>query len=66
MPVIFGFFFRSFPTGLTLYFVINNFISIGQQKALQRDKGGKHSAIGITLVISAIVFVVGYLIALIG
>ena len=31
MPVIFTFLFWGFPTGLVLYWLVNNVISIGQQ-----------------------------------
>jgi YidC/Oxa1 family membrane protein insertase len=31
LPLIFTFFFISFPAGLTLYWFINNLFSIGQQ-----------------------------------
>lgn len=31
MPVVFTFLFWGFPTGLVLYWLVNNVISIGQQ-----------------------------------
>lgn len=31
MPIVFTFFFLNFPSGLVLYWMINNFLSIGQQ-----------------------------------
>jgi len=31
MPVIFTFMFLSFPSGLVIYWLLNNVISIGQQ-----------------------------------
>jgi len=48
MPVIFTFMFMSFPTGLVLYWTVNNILSIGQQyllmgkvgiKEIDKDKG---------------------------
>ena len=31
MPVVFTFMFMSFPTGLVLYWTVNNLLTIGQQ-----------------------------------
>jgi len=31
MPVVFTFMFLSFPTGLVIYWLFNNLLSIGQQ-----------------------------------
>jgi YidC/Oxa1 family membrane protein insertase len=31
MPVIFTFMFWSFPTGLVIYWLVNNILAIGQQ-----------------------------------
>jgi YidC/Oxa1 family membrane protein insertase len=50
MPVVFTFMFLEFPTGLVLYWLVNNCLSIGQQylidrsvaagKAVEREAGG--------------------------
>ena len=50
MPVVFGFMFMGFPAGLTLYWLTNNLISIGQQKALKT--GNAKSAMKITALVS--------------
>lgn len=43
MPFIFGLMFMNFPSGLVLYWLVNNLLTIGQQllteKLLQRDGG---------------------------
>jgi YidC/Oxa1 family membrane protein insertase len=36
MPVIFTFMFLEFPTGLVLYWLVNNVLSIGQQMVIDR------------------------------
>jgi YidC/Oxa1 family membrane protein insertase len=36
MPVIFTFMFLEFPTGLVLYWLVNNLLSIGQQYLIDR------------------------------
>ncbi|MEI7429712.1 MAG: membrane protein insertase YidC [Betaproteobacteria bacterium] len=43
MPFIFGFMFFSFPSGLVLYWVVNNTLSIAQQWQITRmiENGGK-------------------------
>ena len=43
MPFVFGFMFFSFPSGLVLYWVVNNTLSILQQWQITRliDRGGK-------------------------
>jgi YidC/Oxa1 family membrane protein insertase len=43
MPFIFGFMFFFFPSGLVLYWVVNNTLSIAQQWQITRmiDRGGK-------------------------
>ena len=38
IPVVFGFFMLSIPSGLTLYFFINTVFGIGQQFLLHKDK----------------------------
>ncbi|MGH7267320.1 MAG: membrane protein insertase YidC, partial [Candidatus Rokuibacteriota bacterium] len=37
MPVIFTFMFLEFPTGLVLYWLVNNLLSIGQQHLIDRS-----------------------------
>lgn len=43
MPFVFGFMFFSFPSGLVLYWVVNNILSIAQQWQITRmiESGGK-------------------------
>ncbi|MGV8041756.1 MAG: membrane protein insertase YidC [Thermoanaerobaculaceae bacterium] len=36
MPIVFGFMFMSFPSGLVLYWLVNNLLTIGQQLVTQR------------------------------
>lgn len=36
MPLIFGFMFMSFPSGLVLYWLVNNVLTIGQQMVTER------------------------------
>jgi YidC/Oxa1 family membrane protein insertase len=36
MPVIFTFMFWSFPTGLVIYWLVNNVLAIGQQMMYNR------------------------------
>ncbi len=38
MPIIFTFIFYSFPSGLVLYWLVNNVLSIAQQYQVQRQK----------------------------
>lgn len=56
MPVVFGFMFANMPAGLTLYWLTNNVISIGQQAALRNDRGAR-SAFLVTLALAAAVFI---------
>jgi YidC/Oxa1 family membrane protein insertase len=37
MPVVFTFMFINFPAGLTLYWLVNNLLTIGQQYAMMRN-----------------------------
>lgn len=37
MPVVFTFMFINFPAGLTLYWLVNNLLTIGQQYAMSRN-----------------------------
>jgi YidC/Oxa1 family membrane protein insertase len=51
MPVVFTFMFLQFPTGLVLYWLVNNLLSIGQQylidrSAARRASGGSGGAEG--------------------
>jgi len=39
MPVVFTFMFVNFPSGLTLYWFVNNILSIGQQYLLNQKSG---------------------------
>ena len=64
MPLVFGFMFASMPAGLTLYWLTNNVISIGQQMAMRRESGKK--ALAITGGVSLAVFVIGYLLTRLG
>jgi YidC/Oxa1 family membrane protein insertase len=38
MPVVFTFMFINFPAGLTLYWLVNNLLTIGQQYAMTRTR----------------------------
>lgn len=58
MPVVMGFMFMNFPAGLTLYWLTNNFISIGQQKAFEKDKG-RHVFL-MNFGVSAVVFLLAW------
>ncbi len=64
MPIVFGFMFANFPAGLTLYWLTNNLISIGQQKAMQRQ--GRKSALAVTLGVSLGVYALVWLVVLLG
>jgi YidC/Oxa1 family membrane protein insertase len=37
MPVIFTFMFLSFPSGLVLYWLVNNILTVAQQYYIQRS-----------------------------
>ncbi|MEE8185347.1 MAG: YidC/Oxa1 family membrane protein insertase, partial [Thermodesulfobacteriota bacterium] len=37
MPIIFTFMFLSFPTGLVLYWLVNNILQIGQQYYIHKS-----------------------------
>jgi len=37
LPIIFTFFFLWFPAGLTLYWVVNNVLSIAQQYVINKQ-----------------------------
>ena len=65
MPLALGFMFAKFPSGLTLYWLTSNLISIGQQKGLYLSHdSGKASALKITLSVSVVVFVLAYVVTL--
>ena len=38
MPIVFTFMFINFPAGLTLYWLVNNLLTIGQQYAMTRTR----------------------------
>jgi YidC/Oxa1 family membrane protein insertase len=44
MPVMFTFFFLWFPSGLVLYWVVNNILSITQQYVITKRIEAKHAA----------------------
>ncbi len=44
LPVIFTFMFLNFPSGLVLYWLVNNLLSIVQQVLINREKKGKATA----------------------
>lgn len=54
MPIVFGYFFANSAAGLTLYYLTNNFISIGQQAGFRRE--GTGHALRLTLIIAVGVF----------
>ncbi len=64
VPIMFGFMFASFPAGLTLYFLVNNLISIGQQRALQ--VGGDKAALKVTAIVSVSLFLLSLLLSIVG
>jgi YidC/Oxa1 family membrane protein insertase len=39
LPIIFTFLFINFPSGLVLYWLVNNILSIGQQYRIQKRPG---------------------------
>ena len=59
MPLVFGFMFANMPAGLTLYWLTNNIISIGQQKGFKVE-GVKH-ALMLTMGVSIAVFIFVYI-----
>ena len=64
MPLFLGFMFAKFPSGLTLYWLTSNLISIGQQKGLQRVHNDGKSGLIITLTVSVAVFVLAWVVTL--
>jgi YidC/Oxa1 family membrane protein insertase len=44
MPLIFTFMFWSFPTGLVIYWLVNNILAIGQQMLYNRKADAAKSA----------------------
>ena len=68
MPVFMAFIFAGLPAGLTLYMLTNCLISIGQQKGMHADGGGREavgrSAFQVTAVVSVSVFVVAFIVTL--
>ena len=57
MPVVLSFMFVTMPSGLVLYWLTSNLITIGQQKGLHLAHDDGKSALKITLTVSLIVFV---------
>jgi len=45
MPVVFTFMFLEFPTGLVLYWLVNNCLSIGQQYLIDRSSAASRSTV---------------------
>ena len=43
LPILFTFFFLWFPAGLTLYWVVNNILSIAQQYVINKQIEGEGS-----------------------
>jgi len=39
LPIIFTFMFINFPSGLVLYWLVNNILSIGQQYRIHKKPG---------------------------
>jgi YidC/Oxa1 family membrane protein insertase len=65
MPIVFGFLFMNMPAGLTLYWLTNNIISIGQQKAMYKfGPTQAKKALGVTLAVAAVTFVLALLLSL--
>lgn len=65
VPVVFTvmFIIFPFPSGLVLYWLVNNIISIIQQTILKAER--KISPLNATLVASVVIFSVGYILTLI-
>lgn len=64
IPIVFGFFFATFPAGLTLYFLVNNLISIGQTKGLQST--GKLHPLAITGIVSLAIMTLAMILVWLG
>jgi len=47
MPLVFGVMFYFFPSGLVLYWFVNNILSILQQWQIGRMMGGNKAAAGV-------------------
>jgi YidC/Oxa1 family membrane protein insertase len=45
MPVVFTFMFLQFPTGLVLYWLVNNLLSVAQQYLIDRAVRARASAV---------------------
>ncbi len=63
MPLVFGFLFATMPAGLTLYWLTNNLISIGQQSGLRKSAA---SALQLTIGVAAGVFLFAFILTLLG
>lgn len=65
MPLVFGVLFAGMPAGLTLYWLTNNLISIGQQTGFR--KGGSNvSALKLTALIAMGVFLTAFVLTKLG
>lgn len=65
VPLVFGFMFAGMPAGLTLYWLTNNLISIGQQAGFRKD-ARPGAAFRMTLAIAFGVFALAFLAAKLG
>jgi len=63
MPLVMGFLFAKMPAGLTLYWLTNNLISIGQQSGLRKSSA---SALQLTLGVATAVFLFAFALTKIG
>ena len=62
MPLVFGFIFVNFPAGLTLYMLVNNVVSITQQRSMMSQNPG--NSLRNTVVASLLTFGAAYLLSL--
>jgi len=65
MPLVFGFLFASMPAGLTLYWLTNNLISIGQQTGFRRGSSNT-SALRLTAAIAIGLFIFAFALTKLG
>ena len=65
VPLVFGFMFASMPAGLTLYWLTNNLISIGQMAGFRKEAAAG-SAFRMTFAIAMAVFAFAFIIVKIG
>jgi YidC/Oxa1 family membrane protein insertase len=64
MPLVFGFILKSCPSGVTLYWLTSNLISIGQQKTLNQK--GIKASIYVTVFVCIVLLLLAFLIAQVG